>query len=122
MDTPDQVEELSPAERIDEIFCAFETTGAVGPDNDVTYLFDLQGEGGGQFAVTVGAGGAKRATPEAAGADLTVKLSVADFLAIADGSFDGRLAVASERIELSGDMEVAESLLTWIEAATHPEE
>ena len=51
-----------------------------------------------------------------------MKLSVDDFLAIADGNFDGRLAVASERIEFDGDMSAAESLLSWIEAATHPEE
>jgi hypothetical protein len=40
---------------------------------------------------------------------------VDDFLAIADSNFDGRLAVASERIELSGDMELAEGLVGFIE-------
>ncbi len=122
MDTPEQVEERSPAERIEEIFSAFETAGAVGPEKDVAYLFDLQGEDGGQFLLKVGASGVQRAEAGSADVDLSVKLSVDDFLAIADGNFDGRLAVASERIEFDGDMSAAESLLSWIEAATHPEE
>ena len=46
---------------------------------------------------------------------LGVKLSVDDFLAIADGTFDGRLAVASERIEIDGDLTAAENLLAAIE-------
>ena len=53
MNTPEQVEERSPAERIEEIFSAFETAGAVGPEKDVAYLFDLQGEDGGQFLLKV---------------------------------------------------------------------
>ena len=120
MDTPEQVEDVSPAERIDEILTAFETTGAIGPDAAVTYAFDLVGDGGGRFGLTVDSSGVRRSDGD--GADLSVKLSVDDFLAIADGNFDGRLAVASERIELTGDMQAAESLITWIEAITHPAE
>ena len=88
----------------------------------MAYLFELQGEDGGQFLLQAGASGVERAAAGTADPDLTVRLSVDDFLAIADGNFDGRLAVASERIEFDGDMSAAESLLSWIEAATHPEE
>lgn len=120
MDTPEQVEERSPAERIEEILTAFETTGAIGPGSPVTCAFDLVGDGGGRFGLKVDASGVSRS--DADSADLSVKLSVDDFLAIADGNFDGRLAVASERIELTGDLQIAESLITWIEAITHPAE
>ena len=122
MDTPEQVEEQSPAERLEEIFSAFEVASAVGPETPVAYLFELQGENGGQFLLKVGASGVEHAAAGGEDVDLTVRLSVDDFLAIADGNFDGRLAVASERIEFEGDMTAAESLLSWIEAATHPEE
>jgi putative sterol carrier protein len=48
-------------------------------------------------------------------ADVTVKLAAADFVAIADGDFDGRLAVASERLEITGDRALAERLLKLVE-------
>ena len=36
------------------------------------------------------------------------------FVAIADGDFDGRLAVASERLEITGDRALAERLLDLV--------
>ena len=50
-----------------------------------------------------------------ADATVRVRLEVKDFLAIADGNFDGRLAVSSERIELEGDLDLAENLIAWLE-------
>ena len=44
-------------------------------------------------------------------ADATISLDTSDFIAIADGSLDGRLALASEKIELDGDLAAAAQLL-----------
>ena len=49
------------------------------------------------------------------GAAVTVKLAAADFVSIADGQFDGRLAVASERIEIAGDRALAERMLELVD-------
>ena len=43
--------------------------------------------------------------------DATIRIDTSDFIAIADGSLDGRLALASEKIELEGDLGAAAVLL-----------
>jgi hypothetical protein len=101
--------------RIEEIFRAFETKGSQPDAAAATYVFDLQGPAGGRHLLKIGAGAAKWERDYAGDADVKLKLSVDDFLAIADGTFDGRLAVASERIEIDGDLAAAENLLEAIE-------
>jgi len=116
VDVSEEVEQpVDISARLEEIFRAFQVKGAAGATQALTVVFQLEGEHGGTHAL--------RISPEAlaweAGydgdADITAKLTVDDFLAIADGNFDGRLAVASERIELEGNLELAESLLALIE-------
>lgn len=112
------MEEITPmtaAARIEEIFRGFEAKGAVGADGDATYLFELEGSDGGTHLLRVSPGQSKWEPGYAGDADVSIKLSVEDFLAMADGSFDGRLAAASERIELSGNMELAEGLIGFLE-------
>jgi putative sterol carrier protein len=106
---------LEPADRIEEIFRAFEAKGAAGATSPRTFRFVLQGDGGGSHLLTVSPAGVSWNKDYEGDADVTVRLSVDDFLAIADGNFDGRLAVASERIEIDGDREAAEALLGTIE-------
>src|SRR5688572_20805782 len=97
--------------RLEEIFRAFEAKGAAGAKAATQYAFELQGSGGGRHVLRLSPDGVQWEKDSTTDADVTVKLSVDDFLAIADGSFDGRLALASERIEISGDLVAAESLL-----------
>ena len=103
------------AGRIEEIFQAFEKKGAPSAQAATTFLFDLQGETGGRHLLRVAPDGVTWTKNHGGDADVRVKLSVDDFLAIADGTFDGRLAVASERIEIEGDLAAAEKLLSAIE-------
>lgn len=103
------------AGRIEEIFRAFEKKGAPGATEASTFLFDLQGPSGGRHLLRVDPTGVAWQKDYRGAADVTVKLSVEDFLSIADGTFDGRLAVASERIEIEGDLSAAEKLLSSIE-------
>ena len=118
MDQQPEVTAPDAGARIEEIFRAFENKGAVEGATPAAYLFELEGTGGGRHLLR-GAGGEVRWERDYAGdADVRVRLSVGDFLAIADGTFDGRLALASERIEISGDLAAAEKLL----AAIEPEE
>jgi ubiquinone biosynthesis protein UbiJ len=87
----------------------------VGATGDASYLFELDGENGGSHLLRVSPTQVKWEAGYAGDADVRIKLSVTDFLAMADGNFDGRLAAASERIELSGDMQLAESLVGFVE-------
>jgi hypothetical protein len=101
--------------RIEEIFRGFEKKGATAVAPSATYVFDLQGTAGGRHLLRVAPGSVSWEKDYAGEADVRVRLSVDDFLAIADGTFDGRLAVASERIEIEGDLAAAEGFLLAIE-------
>jgi len=116
--TPQEVEEeeVDVAARLEEIFRGFEAQGAPGAGAPLSCRIELEGEGGGSHLLHIAPEGVSwEADTQAPGADIGVRLSVEDFLAIADGKFDGRLAVASERIELSGNRELAENVLSWFE-------
>ena len=106
---------MDAAARVEEIFRAFETKGAAGAKSAAQYAFELQGTGGGRHLLRLGPDGVSWEKDSTGTADVTVKLTIDDFLAIADGSFDGRLALASERIEIAGDLDAAEQLLSAIE-------
>ena len=116
METTEELEvQQDPAERLEEIFHAFEAKGAVGATEPMTFVFELEGDVGGTHALLISTDGVTWKRDHEGDADVTVKLSTEDFLSIADGNFDGRLAVASERIELSGNLELAECLVAFIE-------
>lgn len=102
--------------RIKEIFDAFVSHGAPGAESAARVVFDLAGDGGGRFVLTLASAGVSWGPGDAqAEGDVMVKLTAADFVAVADGAFDGRLAVASERIELSGDRALAERMLELVQ-------
>lgn len=103
-------------ERLDEILGAFERQPVTGVEAPVRYRFDLTGEEPVSFVLAVTSEGIRR--EEAGGeADVTVKLSLGDFVRIADGTFDGQLAVRSERIEIEGSLEQAAKLLEMVTGA-----
>jgi putative sterol carrier protein len=116
METTETVNQVTTEDRLKEIFDAFAAKGSPGASEAARFLFDLTGDGGGSYLLTL--------APEAvtwtmgredAAADVTVKLAAVDLVAIADGDFDGRLAVASERIEITGDRALAERMLKLVE-------
>ncbi|MFP6599524.1 MAG: SCP2 sterol-binding domain-containing protein [Deltaproteobacteria bacterium] len=115
----DQAEESEPQpstdERLSEIFSAFEEYGAAGATESHTCLFRLTGDAGGDYLLTTADGKATVKKDGSGDADITVTLPAEDLVRMADGDFDGRLAVASERIEIDGDLELAAALLGIIE-------
>jgi len=115
----DQAEESEPQpstdERLSEIFSAFEEYGAAGATESQTCLFRLTGDAGGDYLLTTADGKATVEKDGSGDADITVTLPAEDLVRMADGDFDGRLAVASERIEIDGDLELAAALLGIIE-------
>ena len=115
METTEPVVEVDVPARLKEIFAAFEAKGAPGAEIAKTFVFELEGTGGGRHLLSLSPEGVTHEDDYSGDADVVVKLTVDDFLALADGGFDGRLAAASERIELTGDMEAAERMLGLIE-------
>jgi len=104
------------AARVKEILDAFVVRGAPGATTPANLAFDLTGENGGRYLLTLGTESVSwKRSAEGDAAEVTVKLAAADFVAIADGQFDGRLAVASERIEIVGDRALAERMLELVD-------
>ncbi len=102
-------------ERLAEIFGAFEEYGAAGATEGRTFLLRLTGESGGDYLLTTADGKATIEQGYQGEAEVTVTLPAEDLVRMADGEFDGRLAVASERIEIDGDLALAAALLGIIE-------
>lgn len=98
-------------DRVREIFAAFEALGATGAETTTRYLLRLGGTATGTFLLEVSPTGTRWKTGEGESADVTIRIDTNDFIAIADGSLDGRLALASEKIELDGDLASASRLL-----------
>lgn len=98
-------------DRVREIFAAFEAQGAPGATTTTRYLLKLGGNATGVFLLEVTPSGVRWKNAEGETADATIALDTSDFIAIADGSLDGRLALASEKIELDGDLAAAAQLL-----------
>jgi hypothetical protein len=98
-------------DRVREIFAAFEAQGAPGATTTTRYLLKLGGNATGTFLLEVAPSGVHWKTGDGETADATISLDTSDFIAIADGSLDGRLALASEKIELDGDLAAAAQLL-----------
>ncbi len=94
-----------------EIFAAFEAQGAPAVTTTTRYLLKLGGNATGTFLLEVSPDGVRWKQGENETADATIRLETSDFIAIADGSLDGRLALASEKIELEGNLEAAAGLV-----------
>ena len=74
-------------------------------DANMGILFDLSGDGGGQYYVDIANGqlnvnqGAPAATPKA-----TVKMTADDFAAMSSGSLNPMMAFMSGKIKVDGDL------------------
>ncbi|MFN2376905.1 MAG: SCP2 sterol-binding domain-containing protein [Candidatus Binatia bacterium] len=98
-------------DRVREIFSAFEAQGAAEAATSRSFLLKLGGSATGTFLLEAGPSGVHWKTGDGESADATIKIDTSDFIAIADGSLDGRLALASEKIELEGDLAAAADML-----------
>ena len=72
-----------------------------------TIQFNLSGDGGGDWYLTVGAQGVDVGRGAAAQANLTVAATATDYLAIATGKMPPQVAFMQGKLKLKGDLGMA---------------
>ncbi len=78
-------------------------------------LFDLSGEGGGQWTLTFGEGKVQVEEGQTSTPNVTLSMNAADFIAMANGQLNPVSAFMQGKIRVTGDMGMAmrlQSILT----------
>ena len=98
---------------------AFERISQVDPakiqEISGVILFDLSGEGGNKWTLTLADGEAKLEEGETTSPDMTLAMDAQDFVAMSNGELNAMAAFVQGRIRVSGDMSLAmrlQSILT----------
>ena len=90
--------------------------GSAGPEKlagmDAVVLFDLSGEGGGQWTVTIANGQLSVAEGAKATPTVTLKMTDADSTALLNGDLSPMAAFMQGRLKVEGDMSAAMRLQT----------
>ncbi|MFT4570128.1 MAG: hypothetical protein ACI8TX_001439 [Hyphomicrobiaceae bacterium] len=100
--------------RLEQLFRDFESHGAPGAVESNTFLLHLTGTNPGDHLLTIGPEGSQWQHDYTGNADVEVTMETIDLIAVIDGRIDARLAVASERIEVAGDLQLARQLVATL--------
>ncbi len=73
-------------------------------DTNMTLMFELTGDGGGQWCVKIADGKLDVANAAAADPTATVKMDAADFQAMSTGSLNPMMAFMTGKVKVEGDL------------------
>lgn len=103
---------MARANSIQEVFDSL--PGRYQPDKagglQAVIQFDLNGEGGGQYSVTLGEAGCSVASGAAANPNMTLTASADDYLNVVNGDLNAMQAFMQGKIRVKGDMAIAMKL------------
>src|SRR5882724_6737453 len=72
-----------------------------------TIQFNLSGDGGGEWYVTIKDGKAEVAKGKAPAANMTLSMTAPDYVDMITGKLNGQMAFMSGKLKISGDMGLA---------------
>lgn len=82
-------------------------------DLNVTIQFDLSGDDGGQWTVSVSGGQVRVAEGAAANPTLVFRATADDYLALINGDLSPVQAFMQGKVQLTGDMSLALKMQSW---------
>jgi putative sterol carrier protein len=104
----------TPAEQINALETNLrENPGKVAGMNGI-FQFDLSGENGGVWHVTLADGEGHVAAGPAETPGVTIAMAADDFVALTEGKLDGTMAFMSGKLKVKGDMGLAMKLQTLL--------
>jgi putative sterol carrier protein len=74
---------------------------------EAVLLFDLTGDGGGKWTLTLSSEGAKLEEGETATPAMTLSMNSSDFVSMSNGDLNAMAAFMQGKIKISGDMSLA---------------
>lgn len=93
---------MTPAEIFSQVCSRFKSDKAAGVD--MSLVFDLTGENGGQWSVVVADGGCKVTDGTVADPTATIQMDSDDYVAMTNGDLNPMMAFMSGKVKVDGDI------------------
>jgi putative sterol carrier protein len=101
---------MTPADIFKEMPGQLDANAAKGVNS--TIQFNLSGDNGGQWYVTIKDGTAVVSEGTAPSANMTMTMAAADYVDMTTGKLNGQMAFMSGKLKISGDMGLAMKMQT----------
>jgi len=101
---------MTPKEIFDQMSANVNADAAKGMN--ATIQFNLSGDNGGSWYVTVKDGGATVSQGSAPSANMTLSMTAQDYVDMIMGKLNGQMAFMSGKLKISGDMGLAMKMQT----------
>jgi putative sterol carrier protein len=85
---------------------------------NATYVYELEGDGGGTWTVKVDDGALSVDTGAATNPSVTYKMKAADYVRLANGQLNGAKAVLTRKLKVSGSIMLARKMNDFLPPAS----